>query len=190
MLLSVISNRDQWRYKRGRRQRSRCRISTVASNKTKVLSLTIDSQIRWDEPVTRGSPQVFQSGQLFIGSSHITFIASYKLMERITAQHARSRTRAPPKLVRVQVGGSATMLATKRSVGVVPEVTLRNPLHAGDEACKWGDPSWLWKPEQILPEVQKQGYQWSHQKDWCTPNILFKSKRQTRFSVTMRNLSS
>ena len=39
-------------------------------------------------------------------------------------------------------------------------------------------------------KYKNRGYQWSHQKDWCTPNILFKSKRQTRFSVTMRNLSS
>ena len=32
--------------------------------------------------------------------------------------------------------GSAAMRATKRSVGVAPEVNLRNPLHAGEEACK------------------------------------------------------
>ena len=31
---------------------------------------------------------------------------------------------------------SAAMPAVKRSAGVAPEVNLRNPLHAGDEACK------------------------------------------------------
>ena len=34
--------------------------------------------------------------------------------------------------------GSAAMLAAKKSAGVAPEVNLRNPLHAGDKACKWG----------------------------------------------------
>ena len=34
--------------------------------------------------------------------------------------------------------GSATILATKRSVGVALEVNLRNPLHIHDKACKWG----------------------------------------------------
>ena len=32
--------------------------------------------------------------------------------------------------------GSAAMPAVKKSAGVAPEVNLRNPLHAGDEACK------------------------------------------------------
>ena len=31
--------------------------------------------------------------------------------------------------------GSAAMPAVKGSAGVAPEVNLRNPLHAGDEAC-------------------------------------------------------
>ena len=30
------------------------------------------------------------------------------------------------------------MLATKRLACVAPEVNLRNPLHAGNEARKWG----------------------------------------------------
>ena len=33
--------------------------------------------------------------------------------------------------------GSAVMLATKRSAGVAPGVNLRNPLYAGDRACKF-----------------------------------------------------
>ena len=47
-------------------------------------------------------------------------------------------TQAPQMLVckYVDCNGLAAMLATKRSVGVTPEVNLRNPLHAGDEAHK------------------------------------------------------
>ena len=33
--------------------------------------------------------------------------------------------------------GSAAMLATKKSAGVSPKMNLRNPLQAGNEACKW-----------------------------------------------------
>ena len=29
------------------------------------------------------------------------------------------------------------MLAIKRSAGVTPELNVRNPVHAGNEACKW-----------------------------------------------------
>ena len=29
--------------------------------------------------------------------------------------------------------------AIKRSAGVAPELSLRNPLQAGEEACKWRD---------------------------------------------------
>ena len=36
-----------------------------------------------------------------------------------------------------------TMLVIKRSAGVTPEVNLKNPLHAGDKACKLRDPPWL-----------------------------------------------
>ena len=32
--------------------------------------------------------------------------------------------------------GSVTVLATKRSAGVAPDVDLRNPLDAGDKVCK------------------------------------------------------
>ena len=32
--------------------------------------------------------------------------------------------------------GSATMLTTRRSAGIIPEVNLRNLLHIGDQACK------------------------------------------------------
>ena len=44
--------------------------------------------------------------------------------------------------------GSAAMLAAKRSAGVAPDVNRRIPLRAGVEACKRGDPPWLWKRYQ------------------------------------------
>ena len=31
--------------------------------------------------------------------------------------------------------GSAAMLVVKRSAGVTPEVTVKNPLHTSDEVC-------------------------------------------------------
>ena len=31
-------------------------------------------------------------------------------------------------------------------------MNLRNPLHVGDEACKRGNPSWLWNPGQTSPD--------------------------------------
>ena len=38
---------------------------------------------------------------------------------------------------------SAAMLVINRLAGVAPEVNLRNPLCAGDEPYKLGDPLWL-----------------------------------------------
>ena len=32
--------------------------------------------------------------------------------------------------------GSPAILGTKRSVGMVPEVNMRDPFHVGKEACK------------------------------------------------------
>ena len=34
--------------------------------------------------------------------------------------------------------GMVAMLVIKRSAGVAPEVTLRNPMHGGNKACKQG----------------------------------------------------
>ena len=52
-------------------------------------------------------------------------------------------------------------LAAKRSGGVTPEVNLRNSLHTGDKACKWG----------IHPGFETQGRH--HQKSktgvWVAP---------------------
>ena len=39
--------------------------------------------------------------------------------------------------------GSAAILTSIQSTGVAPEVNLRNPLCAREEACKRGNPPWL-----------------------------------------------
>ena len=39
--------------------------------------------------------------------------------------------------------GLVATVAAKRSAGVAPEVNLRILLHAGNKACKQGDPLWL-----------------------------------------------
>ena len=54
--------------------------------------------------------------------------------------HTRSGTRAPPMLAckYVDGNGSATMLVTKKSGGIAPEVNLRNLLHACHETNNWG----------------------------------------------------
>ena len=41
--------------------------------------------------------------------------------------------------------------------GVAPEVNLRNPLCAGEEARKRWNPPWLWNPGQTSPKVQNRG---------------------------------
>ena len=43
------------------------------------------------------------------------------------------------------------------SVGVAPEVNLRHPLHSGNKAHKWENPSWRLNPGQTSPEVQSRG---------------------------------
>ena len=61
---------------------------------------------------------------------------------------------------------SIAMQATKRSAGVVLEVNLRNPLHISDKTCKCGiHPGF----ETLRP---KQGYQWPHKKDLCSPMLF------------------
>ena len=39
---------------------------------------------------------------------------------------------------------------------VVPEVNLRNPLHAGNKVYKQEDPPWVWNPEETSPEAVKR----------------------------------
>ena len=55
------------------------------------------------------------------------------------------------------------MLVAKRSAGIVPEVNLRSPLHAGDKLFKQGiNPDFETSADVKCP---KQGYRWSHKKD-------------------------
>ena len=55
--------------------------------------------------------------------------------------------------------------------------TMRNPLHAGENARKPGiHPSF--KPTADVPRSPKQGYQWPHEKDLCPPKIK-KKKNST-----------
>ena len=62
--------------------------------------------------------------------------------------------------------GLAVILAIKILPDVALEVNLRNLLHAGTEAHKQEDPSWLSNPSQISAEV----HTWVkvvHKKDKC-----------------------
>ena len=64
--------------------------------------------------------------------------------------------------------GSAAMLAAKRPAGVAPELNLRNPLHAGDEAHS----------ERIYPgqgrryQNPNKGISGPTKKDLCPPNFF------------------
>ena len=51
---------------------------------------------------------------------------------------------------------TSAMLAAKKSAGVAPQVNLRIPLLAGDEAHKREDPLWLSNPRQTSSEVQNR----------------------------------
>ena len=64
--------------------------------------------------------------------------------------------------------GLAAMLISIQSAGVAPEVNLR--------ITQARDPPWLWNPGQTLPEVQKRGDQWPHEKDLCPPKIKKRNK--------------
>ena len=60
-----------------------------------------------------------------------------------------------------QKRGVIAMLYIKRSAGVAPEVNLRNPLHAGQEAHTWGHLDiYALKPRADIARNSKQGYQW------------------------------
>ena len=51
----------------------------------------------------------------------------------------------------------------KRSAGVAPEVSLRNPLHTGEGSTL------ALKHRADVTRSPKQGYQWPHKKDLCPP---------------------
>ena len=54
--------------------------------------------------------------------------------------------------------GSAAVLAAKRSAGIAPEANLRNPLRAGDETRRQGNPPGFETLD--FNRSLKQGYQW------------------------------
>ena len=59
--------------------------------------------------------------------------------------------------LRVQVCGSTSRLSCWPPSGQ-QVLHLRNPLHAGDKACMWGDRPWLLNPGQTSLGVQTRGF--------------------------------
>ena len=73
----------------------------------------------------------------------------------------------------------AAILATNRSVGVAPEVNLREcvtcmPPASANKALK---------PRGDVTRSPKQGHQWLHKKDLCPPKIILK-KQNSKCIVT------
>ena len=66
---------------------------------------------------------------------------------------------APQMLVHkyVDYNDSANMLASKRSAGVAPQVSLRILLHAGDKKMQARASTLVSNPGQISPEVKNRG---------------------------------
>ena len=78
--------------------------------------------------------------------------------------------------------GSAAILTSVQSEGVTPEVNLR--ITQARKHTK-RDPPWLCNPGQTLPEIQnRQGYQWSHEKDSWLPKIYFIKKRIGKYAFS------
>ena len=76
----------------------------------------------------------------------------------------------------------------KRLAGVVPEVNLRIPLHAGDKTCKQGGPPWLWNQGQMSPEVQNRGISGPTKRTDVLQNFL-KNKKDT-YSLVIYSIKS
>ena len=68
--------------------------------------------------------------------------------------------------------GSAAMLTSIQSAGVIPEVNLRMT-----QARKHAKGILALKPGTDITRSPKQGYQWPHEKDWCPTKILKKPQR-------------
>ena len=64
---------------------------------------------------------------------------------------------------------SAAMLTYNQSLGVAPEVNLRNSTQARKHANKKSILSL--KPTANVTRSKKQGYQWPYKKDLCPPKI-------------------
>ena len=71
----------------------------------------------------------------------------------------------------------AAMLATKRLVGVAPEVNLSNLLHTGEEAQKWGIHLGFETWGRHF-QKSKTGVCVAHKKDFCPLKILKKTRRE------------
>ena len=91
-----------------------------------------------------------------------------KLLRAIMLRHARSWVRAPQMFA--GAWHSSTILAIRTPAVVTQEMNLRNQLH------QVRVPLWLLKLGQMLPEIQKKGYQWHHKKGVC-PNFFSMFKK-------------
>ena len=69
---------------------------------------------------------------------------------------------------------SAAMLAAKRSVGVTPEMNLREHVTCMPSPMLIRLPTLALKPRGDVTRSPKQGYQWPHKKDFCPPKTLEK----------------
>ena len=74
----------------------------------------------------------------------------------------------------------SAMLAAKRSAGVAAEVSLKNLLHAGDEAHKQGN------PPTVAPHFIKKVYQVSETWIWTCLCISFSFFPKTRWPMWVK----
>ena len=65
--------------------------------------------------------------------------------------------------------GLAAMLTSIQSAGVTPEVNLRNSTQT--RKCASKKSTLALKPTADVTTSPKQGYQWPHEKDMCSPKI-------------------
>ena len=72
------------------------------------------------------------------------------------------------------------MLATKKSVGVAPEVSLRKYVSCTPPPPSANKTQPALKPRVDVTRSPKQGHQWPHKKDLCPP-IFFLKKEENNF---------
>ena len=81
--------------------------------------------------------------------------------------------------VQVDQKGSAAMLATKKSVGVTPEMNLRKPLHAQVIKHANKGPTLTLKPRADINKSPKTGVSVAPQKGLMSSKNLGKKKERT-----------
>ena len=88
--------------------------------------------------------------------------------------------------------GLAVMLTSIQSAGVTPEVNLRNLLCAGKEACKRGNPPWLWNPGQTSPKVQNRGISAPTKRTYVLQKLKTKQKKNmcNRYLHSIKSVSN